>query len=290
MPGERRRFVASARLLGALTYLTHARQTADLFTKKRPRRRPEMRAGVVNIARFVRQLGPMGRFETGFLSEYTDNAMLEELRRAAANFKGDNLTQTEFLKLSAKVSPQTLQRRFGTWGNALEQAGLAHLYVAPKRFTDEECFENLANVWTHLGRPPAFLEMKNPPSIISPKSYTRRWGTWRKSVYAFMEWANAEGEPHADRSTASVAPEARSQPRSAENDRTVRPGLRFKVFLRDRFRCVACGRSPATCLNIELHADHIIPWADGGKTTLENLQTLCEACNLGKGRSYGKAI
>jgi 5-methylcytosine-specific restriction endonuclease McrA len=39
---------------------------------------------------------------------------------------------------------------------------------------------------------------------------------------------------------------------------------------------------------VELHADHISPWADGGKTVLENLQTLCQNCNLGKGKSFGK--
>jgi hypothetical protein len=58
----------------------------------------------------------------------------------------------------------------------------------------------------------------------------------------------------------------------------------FKVFIRDRFRCVACGRRPVTHLNIEFHADHIVSVADGGKTTLENLQTLCQGSNLGKGR------
>ena len=36
---------------------------------------------------------------------------------------------------------------------------------------------------------------------------------------------------------------------------------------------------------IELHADHIVSVADDGKTTLENLQTLCQDCNLGKGRT-----
>jgi len=55
--------------------------------------------------------------------------------------------------------------------------------------------------------------------------------------------------------------------------------------MRDRFRCVACGRSPATHLNIELHADHIVSVHDKGKTALENLQTLCLDCNFGKGKT-----
>ena len=33
----------------------------------------------------------------------------------------------------------------------------------------------------------------------------------------------------------------------------------------------------------EMEGDHIIPWWRGGKTTLDNLQMLCKACNSGKG-------
>jgi len=33
---------------------------------------------------------------------------------------------------------------------------------------------------------------------------------------------------------------------------------------------------------LSLHVDHIEPWSRGGKTIEENLQTLCEKCNLGK--------
>jgi 5-methylcytosine-specific restriction endonuclease McrA len=33
-------------------------------------------------------------------------------------------------------------------------------------------------------------------------------------------------------------------------------------------------------LSIELHADHILAVSNGGKTTLNNLQTLCQDCNL----------
>ena len=75
--------------------------------------------------------------------------------------------------------------------------------------------------------------------------------------------------------------------RAKEDQRQVGPRLRFRVFQRDRFKCVACGRSPATDLGIVLHADHITPVALGGKTVIENLQSLCEGCNLGKGKLPG---
>jgi hypothetical protein len=225
----------------------------------------------------------MPRFEINFLDDRADESLLNEVRRVAAGYSGGNLTLVEFSKLPSRVSGRTLRRRFGTWDSVLEKAGLAHLYTAPRRYTDGQCFENLANVWTQLGRCPEFRELKEPPSVISPDTYERRWGTWRKSLKVFVDWANSEGPvtpPEANSDSGVVRIASREA-----NCRDVRPGLRFKVFMRDRFRCVSCGRSPATHLNIELHADHILAVANGGKTTLENLQTLCHECNLGKGRT-----
>lgn len=56
--------------------------------------------------------------------------------------------------------------------------------------------------------------------------------------------------------------------------------LRYDVLKRDGFRCRLCGRSVAE--GVVLHVDHIIPVSKGGKSTLDNLQTLCADCNLGK--------
>jgi hypothetical protein len=55
---------------------------------------------------------------------------------------------------------------------------------------------------------------------------------------------------------------------------------RFEVFKRDRFTCAYCGRTPPEVL---LHADHIVPKADGGPDDIDNLTTACQDCNLGKG-------
>lgn len=53
--------------------------------------------------------------------------------------------------------------------------------------------------------------------------------------------------------------------------------LRWEVFKRDGFTCKGCGAQD------DLSADHISPESKGGKTTLENLQTLCRSCNSKKG-------
>jgi hypothetical protein len=65
--------------------------------------------------------------------------------------------------------------------------------------------------------------------------------------------------------------------------------LRFRVFQRDRFTCRACGRSPATQSGVVLHVDHIVPYSGPGETILDNLQTLCEQCNLGKSDSLASS-
>ncbi|MBL8021389.1 MAG: HNH endonuclease [Leptospirales bacterium] len=60
----------------------------------------------------------------------------------------------------------------------------------------------------------------------------------------------------------------------------VRVGLRWQVFDRDNFRCVVCGRTAHD--GIILHVDHITPRSLGGPDELDNFQTLCHLCNLGK--------
>jgi 5-methylcytosine-specific restriction endonuclease McrA len=59
------------------------------------------------------------------------------------------------------------------------------------------------------------------------------------------------------------------------------PKQRYQIFERDGFKCVKCGRSAAD--GVKLHADHIYPKSRGGMATLDNGQTLCDECNIGKG-------
>lgn len=53
------------------------------------------------------------------------------------------------------------------------------------------------------------------------------------------------------------------------------------VYQRDGGKCVYCGASE------NLQFDHIIPFSKGGATTIENLQLLCQKCNLEKSNHIG---
>ena len=72
------------------------------------------------------------------------------------------------------------------------------------------------------------------------------------------------------------------QARKTASTRSISDKLRYQVLKRDNFKCCACGASPAKDPNVELHIDHIVPWSKGGTSKLDNLQTLCSRCNLGK--------
>lgn len=53
--------------------------------------------------------------------------------------------------------------------------------------------------------------------------------------------------------------------------------IRFPIYARDNYQCVKCGSTD------DLEIDHIYPISKGGKSELNNLQTLCHRCNYLKG-------
>jgi hypothetical protein len=68
----------------------------------------------------------------------------------------------------------------------------------------------------------------------------------------------------------------------------LKAGIRWQVFERDDFKCVSCGASAAD--GAILHIDHIIPRSKGGKDDMDNYQTLCHLCNIGKSNKSDKNL
>lgn len=227
---------------------------------------------------------------------FTNYELLVELKRVHELVGKEFLTVADF-NANSRVSAAALRGRFGSWTYALKLVGLSPSPLANKRWSRESCFENLAAVWTYFGRQPIYGEMFEFPSRINGKAYESRWGTWRRAVKAFVTWAEA-GEVSGEGVGGSRPSLEASAGRMVRVRRCAFKGLpwqvnarlRFRVFQRDRFKCVACGRSPATHADVILHADHITPRALGGHATFENLQTLCDRCNLGKGTLPGGQV
>jgi len=199
---------------------------------------------------------------------------LNDLKRVANELKRDTVTYREY-DVYGRCRSVTLEDRFGTWNSALERAALK--IGRRVGLTKEELFENLEEVWVRIGRQPRQNEMIRSLSRISKGTYSRHFGTWRKALEEFIQWVNAEED-----TDSFVKGSTTISKRSLPTPRQPSLRLRFKVMNRDRFSCRHCGASPAKSPGIILHVDHIVPWSKGGETSLENLQTLCQSCNLGK--------
>ncbi len=68
---------------------------------------------------------------------------------------------------------------------------------------------------------------------------------------------------------------------SEEDDREPTEAKKEEVKKRDKYACLCCGINTKGKLQI----DHIKPFSMGGKTSIENLQTLCVTCNRCKGQN-----
>lgn len=221
----------------------------------------------------------------------SDEEVINELKNVATKLNINSLTVEQLNANSQIISNSTVSSRFG-WKKGLELAGL-NIVPHGRKYNDKECFENLLNVWTQLGKQPKGHDMNNSDiSSVGLKAYTRRWGTWIKALTAFIEEANKENDTPKNQplqnKTNTIKHRVKSKKINEEDRRDIRLGLRFKILNRDKFKCVLCGNSPATDLKCKLHVDHITPFSKGGKTIKDNLRSLCDDCNLGRGNRYNK--
>ena len=230
----------------------------------------------------------------------SDEDYFKDLRRVAKLIQQNTVPYDEYKKLG-RYSAEHIFNRFGKWNHALELAGLCSTGFSKDKISQQECFDEIERMWRLLGRQPTSTDIiKGNVSHYSIDTYKRRFGGWRKALEAFVEYINENDDSDTDIDNQTVEDrthDIRDSILSTRNDipetqaklenihrtsRNINTRLRFKVMKRDNFKCCACGASPAKDPTIELHVDHIIPWSKGGETEIDNLQTLCSKCNLGK--------
>lgn len=204
--------------------------------------------------------------------------LLDDLRLIATRLGMEPITRENYEVNGGKYGSRTMENRFGSWNRALQRAELPVNQV--RNIPEEELLENLESVWRRLGRQPRYDELRKPLSKFSVMPYQKRFGTYRKALEKFVSYANeytpsqpSEGQPNLE-----TRPTSAVKARSAA--RYIGWRTRFLVMRRDGYMCRYCGRrSP----EVELHIDHVTAWSKGGQSTLDNLQTLCQMCNVGKG-------
>lgn len=201
--------------------------------------------------------------------DISDKDLLSDLKRVAELLNKQSLTQKEYND-NGKYTHGTFCTRFGSWNDSLEQAGLK---ISRKMYiSNKVLFENLEKVWRTIGRQPTYSEMRKPISDFSVSVYERRFGGWTKACMNFVQFKKGDIEFE----------KVVLQNKPFTNKRYISEKKRLKVLKRDNYKCQKCGRSPATHRELFLHIDHIKPFSKGGDSTMENLQTLCNKCNLGK--------
>ena len=201
----------------------------------------------------------------------SDDDLLYDLKLVAKNLN-KSPTINEY-NCNGKYESTVYIRRFGSWNKALFKINLPANNTI---WTEKDLIDNFNNVWVSLNRQPRRRDMDNKLlSRISSGAYCRFYHSWTGALKNCTEAINESGmaEHFVQKSTYI----------RHKTSRDINLRLRFKVLKRDNFCCCVCGRSPSTTKGLELHIDHIIPYSKGGETVIDNLQTLCSDCNLGKG-------
>lgn len=208
-----------------------------------------------------------------------DADIIKDIKNVAKKLNKQTLTTFEYNNYG-KFSASAAANKFGGWLNALEKSNLK----ASRKYkiTKNEYFENLEKIWTHLGRQPKYSEIQKPLSSYSAGAYERKFGSWTKALEAFVEYMNAESGSFEEKEEIIKELPPIKEEIKHKTKRNINHRLRFLVFQRDNFKCKICGKSPAIDPKIILHVDHITAWSKGGETVIENLQTLCSICNIGK--------
>lgn len=222
-----------------------------------------------------------------------DEVLLDDLVRVANELKNPNITISDYEKLG-KFTHVTMGVRFGSWNKAKEKANLEVIYKINN--SNEDLFKNILELWSHFGRQPKYGEVISPLSKFNGSTYARRFGSWQRALEAFVDYINnieddSEEVEIEESQLISINPVQKNKNsikkiKVKRTSRNINLRLRFMILQRDNFTCKKCGQSPAKNPNVILHVDHIIPWSKEGETVVENLETLCKDCNLGKSNVF----
>lgn len=221
----------------------------------------------------------------------SDEAFFEDIRRVAQQLGKSFVSRNEYEEYGVYASG-IRQKKYKGWNGLLKAAGLepTPFRTGPNRkYTNKEIFEEIERVWILLGRQPKYIEARDGGLFrFSETVLCNHFGCWRKALEAFVAYINSDDDNDKDSQT---EPTETIEPMTTnaegiiirhKTNRNINLRMRFRVMARDHFKCCKCGKSPATDPTVILHIDHIYPWAKGGETVMENLQTLCSECNLGK--------
>jgi hypothetical protein len=112
---------------------------------------------------------------------YTDTELLNHLRDLAADL--ERSPTVDVMNERDGPSALTYQYRFGSWQDALREAGIEPRKTNRTEISDEELLDALQSLAADLDATPTCHQM-NEQGAYSPTTYERRFGSWTNAVRA----------------------------------------------------------------------------------------------------------
>ena len=204
-------------------------------------------------------------YEIDFMEVQDATSIVAELKRVA-NLLGKTNVSAKELDAHGRVHYHTVVKRFGSLRRALAAAGLKSSRFT--KATDAELIGQLAELWKitgrDSGRSPRTSELKKYGFPVGSSLIIQRFGSWKKALIAVSKAMAGEMPPERARAVPGRMP--------------ISVKRRYLVIKRDLYTCKVCNRT-----GVPLEVDHIVPVSRGGSDRMENLRTLCQDCNRGKG-------
>lgn len=121
----------------------------------------------------------------GQVEPYTDEELLELLRKRDRETDGP-VSIRDMNESDDYPSAVTYQRRFGSWNNAKQKAGLETLDPdgAPPEYTDEELLTMLRKMGEDLDHPVTIRDIEAIDDFPDHATFERRFGSWNKAKEA----------------------------------------------------------------------------------------------------------
>ncbi|WP_327052844.1 homing endonuclease associated repeat-containing protein [Halomicrococcus gelatinilyticus] len=122
-----------------------------------------------------------GGDDTSTERRLSDDDLLGELQRVAGDL--DKTPSLREMAAHGEYAPSTYQSRFGSWNDAVVEAGLPPNSRRQPEYADEELLDHLRDLADDLDRTPCKKDMREEGSH-SPTTYADRFGSWRDAVDA----------------------------------------------------------------------------------------------------------
>ncbi len=224
------------------------------------------------------------KFKRNRIDKIPREKMLDELEKAARNFNYIEFGWRDFDSV-AGISATVVKKEFGSWKKALsalkESLKLKGMNLSPRPFAPnrihpgKDMFEEMDRIWHKLGHRPSRNEWESSEPRISYGTYKQRFGGWQSACLKFIEYKMGgqilSDEEIEDKKTLKNHKAGTEIVVKSGRSRMITLADRLKVLDRDNFRCVLCGRTPATELGVKLHIDHKVPFSQGGESKIDNL-------------------